>query len=461
MKGRSKDMKPSRFNLVINESDGTLLFNTLSQALLWIDRKNTNKVLKTLEDPSSAELSKAEVEKLKRGMFLLDDNFDELEFLKFRFNTYRYSDRFLRYTIVLTHSCNFDCVYCYQKVIHISSGSYISEKVQSNFLLDVERKLEYQKPNLLSVTFYGGEPLLLEETVVNLSSKLKRLCEKYGVKYDSFIVTNGYLLTEKMVDDLQKAGIKALDITLDGTEVYHDRYRKARNGAPTFSSIFENIFRAVNKGLFVQIRVNVSRENIEDVKKLIDRIAEKKLRVEFNFQPIEIVEGNPTGFQDTALNTEEFAEIETKLWWYIREKIPEYPFEYFKKPRFARCDAMCKNSFVVDVDGRVYKCWGELGMENCSGFLKETGVEFTGSYLKWLTYDPLEDEECRRCLVLPFCMGGCAFNRVVYRTLKSSKVKKPHTCIPLRYNLNEFIKIVADYKRRSAVHGISQRSSGG
>lgn len=280
----------------------------------------------------------------------------------------------MRYTIVLTHSCNFDCVYCYQKVIHISSGSYISEKVQSNFLLDVERKLEYQKPNLLSVTFYGGEPLLLEETVVNLSSKLKRLCEKYGVKYDSFIVTNGYLLTEKMVDDLQKAGIKALDITLDGTEVYHDRYRKARNGAPTFSTIFENIFRAVNKGLFVQIRVNVSRENIEDVKKLIDRIAEKKLRVEFNFQPIEIVEGNPTGFQDTALNTEEFAEIETKLWWYIREKIPEYPFEYFK------------NHVLQDVMPCVRTVSWSMWMEECTN---------VGENLVWRTVQVFERNRSR------------------------------------------------------------------
>lgn len=455
-------MKPSRFNLVVNDRDGVLLFNTLSQALLWIDGKKADRVLQTLEDPSKTNLSKTEIDKLKRGMFLLDDDIDELEFLRFRFNTYRYSDSFLRYTIVLTHSCNFDCVYCYQKMLHISQLATISEEVKRNLLLDIERKVENHRPKLLSVTFYGGEPLLLWETIASLSSNLKKLCEKYRIKYEPFVVTNGYLLTEEVISALQRAGVRAFDITLDGTEMFHDRYRRTKNGASTFHTIFENISRAVSEGLFVQIRVNVSRESVEDVKRFIDRIAEKRLRVEFNFQPIEIVEEVSTRFQDTPLNTKEFAEIEAELWWYVRRKIPEYPFEYFKKPRFARCDAMCKNSFVVDSDGKVYKCWGEVGMENCSGFLRESGTELTGTYLKWLTYDPLEDEECRKCSVLPFCMGGCAFNRVVYEALKSSKVKKPHTCIPLRYNLGEFIKIVADYKKKGGTaHGISQRTGSG
>ncbi len=442
-------MKLSRYNLVVDYKDGALLFNTLSQALIYVRKENTPKLKTFFENPKPRILSNGEIEALKKGMFVLDDDFDEIEFLKFRFNSYRYSDSYLRYTIVTTRACNFDCVYCYQKQLHemaknSKNSSSLNKEVENNILSHAENRLKEQKPNVLSVTFYGGEPLLNLKSILKISKKLKEFCENFKVKHDFSIITNGFFLTKNVVDSLSKVGVKTAVVTLDGTNVYHDKYRKTKDGKATFSKIFENLQYA-SKKMYIQIRVNLSKENIEDVKRLIDLVAEKKIRAEFNFQPIEIEKGFECKFEDSPLDIKEFAKAEMTLWKYIRKKIPNYPFEYFKKPRMARCDAPCKNSYVVDVDGRIYKCWGELGLPNPSGVISEK-LQFFPAYFKWILYDPFEKEECKDCIVFPFCMGGCAFNDVVSEKLNSSPVKKPYSCISLKYNINEFVKLVADYK---------------
>lgn len=68
------------------------------------------------------------------------------------------------------------------------------------------------------------------------------------------------------------------------------------------------------------------------------------------------------------------------------------------------------NSFVVDADGRLYKCWNEIGAtEECVGSLEkpEAMTERINNSLRYLAYDPTRQSECTNCKYLPICMGGC------------------------------------------------------
>jgi uncharacterized protein len=446
-------MKASRYNQIIEKDNYLILFNTLSNAILYVEPNKVKQVKETLEmgDVENSKLSGEEIVKLEKGFYLLPDDFNELTYLKMRLNNYKYSDRFLRYTICLTDECNFACTYCYQQMLNALKGNKpvkISDEKISNILAVTERKFNEERPKVLSVTFYGGEPLLAVDQIEKLSNGFLNLCEKYDVKYDTLVVTNGYLLTVPVIQRLLECGVNSAIVTIDGDRDLHNSYRKHKSGRPTFDTIMGNVGNAQNR-MYITIRTNVSKNSVENANTLIKILAEKGWRVDFDFQPVEVVEELSTGFNDEMLTLREFASVEAELYKEVITLIPEYSFNPFRRIKYARCDALCRNSFVIDVDGSIYKCWGEIGNKFSSvGKLTNEDIELNHKFEKWITYEPFEDQKCMECPVLPMCMGGCVFNAVTVERLSASPWKKPYACIPWKYNLKEMVSLVAEQKLR-------------
>jgi uncharacterized protein len=66
------------------------------------------------------------------------------------------------------------------------------------------------------------------------------------------------------------------------------------------------------------------------------------------------------------------------------------------------------NELVVGSKGEVYKCWESVGNpQEVIGHIRDYENP-NGRLEKWLKYDPLANSECRSCIALPVCMGGCA-----------------------------------------------------
>jgi len=53
-------------------------------------------------------------------------------------------------------------------------------------------------------------------------------------------------------------------------------------------------------------------------------------------------------------------------------------------------------------------------------------------------YNPLENNECRECNVLPLCMGGCPDHIIQNGTAK---------CNSIRYNAKEITKLIYEIKK--------------
>jgi uncharacterized protein len=66
------------------------------------------------------------------------------------------------------------------------------------------------------------------------------------------------------------------------------------------------------------------------------------------------------------------------------------------------------NELVVGSKGELYKCWDSVGNDReVIGHIRDYR-NTNGRLAKWLRYDPFADAECRSCIALPVCMGGCA-----------------------------------------------------
>lgn len=122
-------------------------------------------------------------------------------------------------SLCVTHNCNLNCTYCYQK--HDNARMAIdTAKPIIDWIFD--HIPEYN--NYVEICFIGGEPLLefelLKEIVAYTCSK------KRSVKYVFFATTNGTLLTEDT-----KAWFTAhkdcfvLGLSLDGAKETHDYNR--------------------------------------------------------------------------------------------------------------------------------------------------------------------------------------------------------------------------------------------
>ena len=139
-----------------------------------------------------------------------NDVYDELTDLYTKRNAQKYSINSLGLTIAPTLACNFKCIYCYE-----TSKPGVMNQVTMDTLIDFVR---FEADNLtnLSVSWYGGEPLISKDIVYYLSEQLIDICEQKGVEYEAFMISNGSLIDDEVVKKLVKYRVRGIQITIDG-----------------------------------------------------------------------------------------------------------------------------------------------------------------------------------------------------------------------------------------------------
>ncbi len=313
-------------------------------------------------------------------------------------------------TICPTMGCNFDCPYCFE---NHKSGK-MSPAVQEEIAALAKRMLDVSGTKTLSVTWFGGEPLLVPDVIESLSERLISLAEKKGVKYEAEIITNGYLLDRKNADMLDRVKVSHYQITLDGIGAAHDATRHLAGGGPTFERITENL-RSVKIRGRVDIRHNVHAGNMSEIEKLRALIAEiaKESGNDLGYYPSPVKDSSATekrGKQVDLLCGSDEGEI--GLLQQINDLSPA---------RGHFCGANILWCIGIDDQGRLNKCWEDSDKPEHS----------FGTAAKWDPGDPLntadhpdlltgylntsgvlDDPECRECVWLPVCRGGCPYQRL-------------------------------------------------
>lgn len=115
----------------------------------------------------------------------------------------------------------------------------------------------------INLSWFGGEPTLCIDMVLDLSYFVKNLSIKNDTDYVGDMTTNGYLLDLKNFIRFYDAGIRIFQITLDG--FLHDKFRMLSTGENTLKVILENIYNILQldeKYEFeLDIRINVNEDN--------------------------------------------------------------------------------------------------------------------------------------------------------------------------------------------------------
>ncbi len=318
--------------------------------------------------------------------------------------------------IMPTEACNLRCTYCYQT---FSKGAMSRETIEG--LKACVQGLA-PRADRLAVSWFGGEPLLAYEAIVELSDSFMKSCEVSGIAYAADMSTNGYLLTLDRFVALLDRQVRRFMITLDGLADVHDRRRKQRMGGRTFDTIARNLLalRQVDAEFAVDIRVNFDEHNADTLPELLEKLGEW-FGGDGRFQLLVRPVGRWGGPQDERIPVCDRTTADSRMWGFAEEglkrglALSESVVETLM-PSGAVCYAAKPQSLVIGSDGRLYKCSIALDDEmNQVGRLHPDGrLELDENKIAmWTSGGEEVDEGCRTCFFRPACQGNhCPLYRI-------------------------------------------------
>lgn len=158
-----------------------------------------------------------------------------------------------RFHLILfpTEQCNFRCVYCYED---FSIGNMPDWVVAATKTL-LKRKI----PNLslLNLSWFGGEPLLAKDIVLDLAQYAYDLTEQYDCTLVGDITTNASLLDIRTLKRLVELKQSKFQISIDGAKDKHDTTRLTRTGRGSFDKIWSRLLDAAATDLDFQITLRI------------------------------------------------------------------------------------------------------------------------------------------------------------------------------------------------------------
>ncbi len=367
----------------------------------------------------------------KRGLIV---NFDEIEALKAMQGIACATGGTVSLTICPTMGCNFDCPYCFEN----HKSGIMTSGVQNDVVAFAGRMLDTFGAKELFVTWFGGEPLLAMDVIEVLSERLITLAEKKGAAYSADIITNGYLLTQNVVDILKKCRVQTAQVTLDGLGAAHDATRHFAGGGPTFEQITKNL-RMLRLPFRVSVRHNVHQSNADQIEPLRDFV--ESLAKESGNDIVYYA--SPVSGNDTA--EKRGSQVQLLCGSLDGEVGISKDALRFRAGGTHYCGASILSCIGIDEQGRLYKCWEDMDKpEHSFGSASQwdprnpiATADSPDQLTVWLNLTlPTSDAECMNCKWLPACSGGCPARRIYYR-------ERP--CLPYRNTPEKYV--LALYER--------------
>lgn len=202
--------------------------------------------------------------------FLVPEDFNEYEFAKGlkesrKANRKAIKENIKNFTIITTTDCNANCYYCFEAGVKKHS---MTPKVAEDVAEFIIKESNGQPVKL---NWFGGEPLFNQLAIDTITSILYN----EEISYTSTIISNGYLFNELFLERYKQLwNLKRVQITLDGINEYYNAIKDYiyKDDINPFETVISNIKMLIDYGIRVNIRLNVTLDNTQELKDTIDYI---------------------------------------------------------------------------------------------------------------------------------------------------------------------------------------------
>lgn len=386
----------SKYNVYYNNDNGLVVYNTLNKKIINIPTG--------VVDVEAPEKMSPIIKNLLKD-FMVKDAETESRRTKYLMNSMIYQNVRLNITLMMTMKCNFQCVYCFESWLgEEEKKKELDEKQFVEWVKHIVKKYHIRQVDLC---FHGGEPMLEIRKINEISKQLQAFFDNNNIFYLFTAVTNGYLINARNAELLREAKVKVVQITVDGVGEVHDNRRMLKNGAGTFDVIMDNIKNL--EGIKCYINIVYDSRNKDNVKDLIDYFDNNNMHDKIDLivigstKPIKI--GNNIIEED--LSEKEEGDIRISLLKYIIDKGFKVPHDL----EYQLCTLKQKSSFVINSQGKVYKCISGVGnkyFELCDFDEKIDPFEMQADIL-----EGNNDKGCEECKYMPVCNKFCQYEAVV------------------------------------------------
>lgn len=409
----------TKYLLEVNKEDNTLLVNSLTGAVDWV---NSNELEKVKKGEKTSLFYK-----LKARGYMLDDEADLLDKVTkyYEHKTYNFTKR-LNVLLCLTYSCNLRCVYCFQKQAIHTETKVISIEQVVKALEDVERHIlsKFDKQEYV-ISLFGGEPL--QEKTYEIVENVLHLASQKNIFVN--VITNGVELDRFITLLSIYRNNLSVQVTLDGVKDIHNKNRPGFGFSNSYDRIVNNITHTIDKGIPVVVRVNTTVESSQYLDNFFNDLEDLgwlqkgNIRVDiapvtnhFNEQNHKDIYQESNVLQAILKNSNVVKYLGDKVTFtadmfritgYLRCLFNE-KLHFNINPTMRYCEATYLSTYAVGPDSNVYLCTDAIGRENLAAGKYYPQLQLNDEYIEQLKQRSVFSmEKCKDCNIAFFCGGGC------------------------------------------------------
>lgn len=340
------------------------------------------------------------------------------------------------YVFMPTYNCNLRCAYCFQDHMRTNPKyNHLLRTIKPEMVdrifgalpqIEARHGIAADNTPSRSILFFGGEPLLAQ----NLPTIRYIVQKALDLGPATFAAISNATEIDAYGDLISPERIASIQVTLDGPPDEHDRRRIYADGSGSWEKIHRNVTWALEKGVGISIRINVDRNNIEQmpsVAEAIYRAGWDKFPT-FSAYTAPVQPHGDSATRKTTMNSFELDQALSTL----REENPLLsvlgrPDDSLRNQthriflengdgsggppvRESFCSAHV-GMYIFDAFGDIYACWERTGDPNIRlGNISEDGVLHIQSDCEqlWRSRTVASNPVCRKCRYNMHCGGGCA-----------------------------------------------------
>lgn len=313
-------------------------------------------------------------------------------------------------TLMLIQACNLACQYCFG-----SEGEYADRgKMHENVAIDAINYLIENSGDAkeLSITFFGGEPLLCFDMIKKVVRYCKDKEKSIGKKFTYNMTTNGTLLNDEINEFIIQNKIGTM-ISIDGNRNQQNAKRYYKNGAGCYDEVIEKT-QFLRERNCLSARATITSSNIK-LKEVFEHL------YSLGFISIPMAPAYNL-FTETEYNSY-FAELK-KLCDYFgmllkkdigKAKTIRILWKALRRihtgaRQYTACGAGI-NGVAVDIHGNMYPCHRFVSnKEYILGNIYDN-IDKRKQFADEVRVDNFE--ECKNCYLRLLCGGGCSYENYV------------------------------------------------
>ena len=322
----------------------------------------------------------------------------------------------------IIHGCNLRCKYCFADEGEYNGHKGVMSVETAKKAIDYVVKRSGPRRNI-EIDLFGGEPTMIMDKVKEIIAYARENEKAWKKNIRFTMTTNATLLTEEMMDFMDKE-MGNIILSLDGRKEVNDNVRIKVDGSGSYDDILPNIKRMIekrDKSKHYYVRGTFTGANtdfFEDVKAMVN----EGFR-EISIEPVVLEKGHFLELKEEHLP--EIFENYDKLYdEMVRRKKEgdEFNFYHFNidlngGPCVYKRISGCGAGFeyvAITPQGEVYPCHQFVGKEEFKlgsiyddTYDAELGKKFKKAHI-------YNKPKCRECWARFYCSGGCQSNNFAF-----------------------------------------------